>query len=355
MPRPLNGLILLLTCGYLAACSTPTTRSRQGTPDLTAEEVRYQQGLQLQRLLDYQTRIERIGAPLLKAALPFCPGRQTGYLGLRVDNLSAWRGPRRRLAREVLKLDEALQVTQVQPGSPAERAGLRPGDMVLRVNGTTTIGGTGAVEDYRQLVRQGAFGPVVFDVLREGQERQLRIEPERVCDYPLYVAMDNSINAFADGAKVQITSGLIRFSENDREIALVLAHEIAHNAMNHLEAKRANSASASVLDLFVAAYGIDSHGLFASLGGRAFSKAFEQEADYVGLYIMARAGLETEGLEQFWRRVAAETPNANEDSMFRSHPISAQRTLAIQQTNAELRDKRAAGAPLLPNPAVTGR
>jgi predicted Zn-dependent protease len=47
----------------------------------------------------------------------------------------------------------------------------------------------------------------------------------------------DAVNAFADGEKVVITKGMMRFVENDRELSLVIAHEMAHNAMGHTDNK----------------------------------------------------------------------------------------------------------------------
>jgi len=342
---------LLLALGFtIGGCAAPTTQSVALNADITGDEIRYQQELQLRRVIEYQRRVERIGAPLLKAALPFCEQSTTGYLGLKVDNISAWPSDQRRLAKKVLQLDEALKVIDVTPGAAAEKAGIRTGDMLLSVNGQVTIGGPGAVEDYRRLMQQGVNAPVEFVLLRSGERVNLRVQPEPACNYPLQVKMSNAINAYADGRNVVITSGLIRFAESDAEIAMVLAHEIAHNGMQHIESKESNASVAGVLDIaFAAAYGVNTHGLFAQMGSQAFSKEFEQEADYVGLYIMARAGISMDGVGDFWRRMAAESPDANKDSIFRTHPISAQRTLAIEKATAEIDAKVSGGEALLPN------
>ena len=42
----------------------------------------------------------------------------------------------------------------------------------------------------------------------------------------------------------------------------------------------------------------------AQIGVAAFSQAFELEADYVGLYILARAGYPTKNAAAFWRKMA---------------------------------------------------
>ena len=52
-----------------------------------------------------------------------------------------------------------------------------------------------------------------------------------VCDYPVLLGDDDALNAYADGNNIIITRGMMRFLESDRELALVIGHELAHNSM----------------------------------------------------------------------------------------------------------------------------
>jgi serine protease Do/serine protease DegQ len=64
-------------------------------------------------------------------------------------------------------------VSQVVPGSPAERAGLRPGDVVVGVNGKPLRG----VAQLRNVVGLHRIGETIrLDVVRDGQPLTLRLE-----------------------------------------------------------------------------------------------------------------------------------------------------------------------------------
>ena len=333
----------------LSGCVTTSTKQDSISSELSADEIRYQQELHITTILDYQDKIDRVATPLLKSSLPFCEKSSGVYLGYRVDNLSGWTPEYRNVAKTVLQLDEALKVTSVIQASPADKAGLKPGDIILKVNDHSTIAGKGAVKDHNNLIDDLTIGDVRLKVMRGDAVIDMNISTEPVCSYGVYIIMNNAVNAFADGNNIYITSGLMRFAESDREIAMVIGHEIAHNAMQHLEARKANSGLASVFDIISAAYGVNTHGLFSSMGGRSFSKEFEHEADYLGLYIIARAGLDIENLENFWRRMAAENPGTNDDSFFRTHPISANRVLGVKAAIAEIEQKKGSGTQLLPS------
>jgi S1-C subfamily serine protease len=67
-----------------------------------------------------------------------------------------------------------IEVVEVVAGSPADRAGLRPEDLVLAVNGTTTE----RVEDLQRLMVADLIGvPVTVRLLRAGRPLQLDLVP----------------------------------------------------------------------------------------------------------------------------------------------------------------------------------
>jgi predicted Zn-dependent protease len=118
--------------------------------------------------------------------------------------------------------------------------------------------------------------------------------------------------------------------------------------MRHQKAKMQNYMLGSLLDILAAAYGINTQGTFGNSAAQAYSQEFEAEADYVGLYIMALAGLEIENSANFWRRMAALHPGSIGRNHASSHPATAERFVAIEQTVLEIRQKQAGGLALTP-------
>jgi len=132
---------------------------------------------------------------------------------------------------------------------------------------------------------------------------------------------------------------MVKFAESETELAFILSHEIAHNALGH------NSTSKKVGRAFLNAF----------LGPRitqmttsGYSRENEAEADYAGLYIAARAGHDVSTASAFWRRMAAEHPQAIQGTFTASHPSLPERFLAIEATTKEIQDKQRIGAQLLP-------
>jgi regulator of sigma E protease len=67
------------------------------------------------------------------------------------------------------------EVGQVTPGSAAEQAGIRSGDVILKINGATVQ----RFEDVQQAVRLNPGVPMTIVVRREGEEKTLHVTPSR--------------------------------------------------------------------------------------------------------------------------------------------------------------------------------
>jgi S1-C subfamily serine protease len=81
----------------------------------------------------------------------------------------------RRLARAAgIEQETAVLVTALQPGGPAARAGLAPGDLILRIGGQAV---TGIDALLRWLTAERVGEPADVLLLRRGDPRRLRILP----------------------------------------------------------------------------------------------------------------------------------------------------------------------------------
>ena len=99
------------------------------------------------------------------------PEETTSGFGLTLGNITAD-------VQQRLRLDRGTQgavVTDVEPGSPAARVGLAPGDIILRV-GRETV--ETAAEASRELGRIASGGTAFLRVLRNGQETFVAVTKE---------------------------------------------------------------------------------------------------------------------------------------------------------------------------------
>jgi len=67
------------------------------------------------------------------------------------------------------------EVGQVQPGSAAEQGGMRPGDVILKIDGRTVQ----RFEDVQQVVRLNPGVPMTIVVRRDGEEQTLHVTPSK--------------------------------------------------------------------------------------------------------------------------------------------------------------------------------
>lgn len=68
-----------------------------------------------------------------------------------------------------------VSIDRVMPGSPAEMAGLLPGDEVLAIEGQNIT----AIERVRDIVGRSVGRPLAFKLVRDGQTLVLKVVPER--------------------------------------------------------------------------------------------------------------------------------------------------------------------------------
>ena len=153
-----------------------------------------------------------------------------------------------------------------------------------------------------------------------------------------------------------VTSGMERFAHKDTELALVIGHEIAHNILEHITKKNSNTALGTIADILITSAiavttgaVVNTGNIFQGIGAKAHSKEFEAEADYAGLYIVARGGYNINNVADFWRKMGTETPSSIEKNYSSSHPSSAERFIAIDKAINEINIKKQKGSQIIPD------
>jgi len=259
------------------------------------------------------------------------------------------RKPRSACNRPSRSVDDQRRVNYVSKGSAAEVAGLQAGDIVEAATPASAL--AVPVNESREAAGQRlpAGQSVSLSITRAGKPMTLTVVPDTVCDYPLRVAPGQEVNAYADGKAIMVTRGMMRFASDDRELAMVVGHELGHNTMGHLDKQKTNAVICAVFDVLAAAARVNTQGAFMKAGQHAYSQDFEAEADNVGMYYLARAGYDTAGAAEFWHRMAAEHPGSIKSNHAATHPATAERFLALEKVNSEIADKKSAGMQLAPN------
>lgn len=339
----------------LTGCISPQTKMPEVSSVAEKAEAEKQRELALREIVEARRRLHGIGHRLLRGAVSLCEDRRYD-IGVRLWSATTVNDDWKAAAKSAFGLGKEVTVSAVAPESPAGQAGLLPGDTFRRIGGWAVPQDMTDPEDFtdklKELTRKGE--PIDLIVQRKGARAELSLTPHEICDYDVKLSRDGQINAFADGSKITVTTGMMDFTRSDLDLAVVVGHELAHNAMGHSDAKTVNQAVGAapglVLDVLAAIAGVNTQGQFTkigmSIGAQAYSVEFEQEADYVGLYSIALSGFDLATAPNLWRRMAAKNPTA---ITFReSHPTTPERFLALEETVDEIQLKVAEGRPLAP-------
>ena len=142
----------------------------------------------------------------------------------------------------------------------------------------------------------------------------------------LRVLEDEEPNVFSlPGGYVYVTTGLIRLSSSEAELASALAHGIAHVAARHLVEQRGAQSFISFLPLPASIF---SGGIVAPVPLSAFgsSRRSVEEADFFGLQYLYKAGYEPKAAVALLQQIEARSLSARKSSdTFQTHPTLPER------------------------------
>ena len=154
------------------------------------------------------------------------------------------------------------------------------------------------------------------------------------------------VNAFAlPGGFLFVNSGLLLKAETEAELAGAMAHEIAHVAARHgtRQASRGQLVNLASLPLIFLGgwpgYLIrQGAGVAVPVAFLKFSRAFEQEADLLGLQYLDKAGYDPSAFIDFFERMEAleKKKPGTVSELFRSHPNMATRITFTQKNIQQL-------------------
>lgn len=154
-------------------------------------------------------------------------------------------------------------------------------------------------------------------------------------------------NAFClPGGKIGVYSGILPITQSDAGLAAVMGHEVAHAYARH-GAERVSEAlgiqvagqvlsgALSSQDPKVQTAAMTAYGLGATLGRELpHSRKQEEEADYIGLKYMARAGYDPEEAVKFWERFSdynRKAAGGQTPWFLRTHPLDAKRIQKLKE------------------------
>jgi len=166
--------------------------------------------------------------------------------------------------------------------------------------------------------------------------------------FTFFMVRDSSINAFALPHNfIGINAGLLLATQREDELAGVVAHEIAHVSQHHIiraiaDMKRMTIPMAAAMVAGAALAAASKQAGQAALVGTmaasaqhqiSFTRANEQEADRIGMQLLARAGFDPRGMSDFFaklERMAGGEARNRIPEMLLTHPRPESRAADTQ-------------------------
>jgi len=162
--------------------------------------------------------------------------------------------------------------------------------------------------------------------------------------YPVYVQESNEINAYADGTKIVVYTGLLDFVGSDGEVAYVLGHELAHNVGGHITKQYG-----VILGLVVANTALSGDYRYQAGHERdveatevvqdatlamlvtSYGRTHEYDADRQGIYAMVQAGYDPHDAIRFQDKLLKKYGSGGTlGGIFSTHPPSEKRSEQIR-------------------------
>ena len=149
-------------------------------------------------------------------------------------------------------------------------------------------------------------------------------------------------NAFClPGGKVVVYTGILKYTQDENGLAVVLGHETAH-ALAHHGAERLSQQMMTQIAAESAAIVLgkgdpqtmksieQAFGIGAEYGVLLpFNREHESEADHIGLYLMAEAGYDPRGAVEFWKRMM-KAGGGKPPEFLSTHPSDEHRVRQIE-------------------------
>ncbi|HEX8191395.1 MAG TPA: M48 family metallopeptidase [Allosphingosinicella sp.] len=222
--------------------------------------------------------------------------------GIAFHHLADYRPQDRAAAIARYGLDKGPGILSVVDGSPAAAIQLQAGDVIVSVNGSAFPNPQAIAAERRTRARRAMIraaedmfedhlrrGPATLEVVRGAERRTVRLSPVAGCPARGRLARSGQDSAFADGRYAIMTTDFLDYFRSDEELAVALAHELAHNILGHPQQLREQGVPNSFL---------------RHLGRNArLVRATEVEADRLSVRLLHGAGYDLDAILPFWRRL----------------------------------------------------
>lgn len=251
--------------------------------------------------------------------------------------------------------DQGMAIYLVGEGSPAESAGLQVGDVITSINGRDVThkkrGGEAYNEAYEKATESSS--PVQINYLRDGQAHQAQVPAVPACNVRiLYTGLPTAAGVHEKYKVLILGNHVDLYSTTDEEVRLYVGRELARLFLQHrgqkAKTRKVVGWGANAVG-FLTGHAVPTESVSHVWANLRHGDRQAREADYLGLYLVARAGDDISVAPQYWEAVFANrTGNAGVGRLLGNDPPSPERLEGIRLATREILDKQAAGQQLTP-------
>lgn len=314
-----------------------------------AEESRMRAAF-LARIHEAESDVWEILNPLMQSAADYRVEETHGYIGA-VFVTEAFYSEA--LLKEVRAegFGDHVSVLTVFADSPAEEAGLMGGDRLLSVNGAKVPSGPNsglfAARKVKRLLVPGELNRL--EVLRGDELVELDVEAVAGAYYGLVIVATNAVDLHVDGDVIWMGLSMVESMDDSDDLAYICAYALAKNVMRHSKQKGRNAFLGQLVDIAAITSGVNTGGVFTSMGGAAHEQAFEVESDLIALYLLASAGYRFDTYPEFWDRILR---NQNKKGGLKAR--DEDRLEKMRGVIESIEAKLASGEPIFPEEYLQG-
>ncbi len=160
---------------------------------------------------------------------------------------------------------------------------------------------------------------------------------------------DETVNAWCmPGGKIVFYTGILPIAANERGVAAIMGHEVAHALLNHGQQRMSAGQIQQVAGVVGAAtLGQKNPQLFAAAFGYGsqlgvmlpFSRKHETESDKMGIELMAIAGYDPAEASLLWQRMKAKSGGQAPPEIMSTHPSNDTRIANLRNWAPAAREK----------------
>jgi Zn-dependent protease with chaperone function len=274
-----------------------------------------------EKLRSDDLRVAGVAYRLSLANAQLCANAVAPLRGFVLHSIDQYDSADRQEAARSFALGSHVAVMAVVSSGPAQRSGLQADDQLVSVNGRSlsvakAVSNTGSTNEavaFAQgiLAEEMAKGEVKLRISRGAQIHEARFAADIGCASDVELLPGAGVNAWADGKRVVVSDGLIAHCRTDNDLALVIAHELAHNLLRHSERLSAVSSGHRRLQMRTS----------------SAEQETEEEADRLGVRMATAAAYDLSGALPF---VTALLGADDEGTIGGTHPTSARRLALLR-------------------------